>query len=141
MYYTHVDGGVLCNIACTTNIMVYLHVSGLFVCTMYNSHGLEWCTIYNSHGVYLRVLWTICMYKFSSCHTVVFHGFLFHLPISVKIASFLTKFVRKSSRRFLVKASRFIGETGRISVFSVFTVHPSSPVHFDRIFLNFTDFF
>jgi hypothetical protein len=30
--------------------------------------------MYDSHGVYLCVLWTICMYKFSTTH-VVFHGF------------------------------------------------------------------
>jgi hypothetical protein len=31
--------------------------------------------MYDSHGVYLRVLWTICMYKFSRCHVIVFHSF------------------------------------------------------------------
>jgi hypothetical protein len=31
--------------------------------------------MYDSHGVYLHVLWTICMYKFSRCHIVVFHDF------------------------------------------------------------------
>jgi hypothetical protein len=61
--------------------VVYLHVSwiicmyhGLFVCTIYDSLGLELCTIYESHSVYLHVLWTICIYKFSKCHAVVFHG-------------------------------------------------------------------
>jgi hypothetical protein len=38
------------------------------------------------------------------------------------------------------KTGRFISETGRISVFSVFTVPPSSSVRFDRIFLIFVDF-
>jgi hypothetical protein len=52
----------------------------LFVCTMYDSYGLELCTMYDSHDVYLRVLWTICMYKFSRCHIVIFHVFSFHLP-------------------------------------------------------------
>jgi hypothetical protein len=46
----------------------------LFTCTMYDFYGLELCTMYDSHDIYLRVLWTICMYKFSRCH-VVFHGF------------------------------------------------------------------
>jgi hypothetical protein len=46
-----------------------------FICTMYDSYGLELCIMYDSHGVYLRVLWTICMYKFSRCHVVVFHSF------------------------------------------------------------------
>jgi hypothetical protein len=46
---------------------------------MYDSHDVELCTMYDSHSVYLRVLWTICMYKFSICHDVVFHGFFFSL--------------------------------------------------------------
>jgi hypothetical protein len=54
---------------------------GLFACTMYDFHVLELCTMYESHGIYLRVLWTICMYKFSKCHAVVFMVFSFHLPI------------------------------------------------------------
>jgi hypothetical protein len=37
--------------------------------------------MYDSHDIYLRVLWTICMYKFSRCHVIVFTVFLFHLPI------------------------------------------------------------
>jgi hypothetical protein len=41
---------------------------------MYDSHGLELYTMYDSHGVYLRVLWSIYIYKFSRCH-VVFYGF------------------------------------------------------------------
>jgi hypothetical protein len=48
---------------------------GLFACIMYASNCLELCTMYDSHGVYLRVLWTICMYKFSTTHVVIFHGF------------------------------------------------------------------
>jgi hypothetical protein len=39
------------------------------------SYGLELCTMYDSHDVYLCVLWTICMYKFSRCHAVVFTVF------------------------------------------------------------------
>jgi hypothetical protein len=31
--------------------------------------------MYDSHGVYLRVLLTIYMYKFSRYHIVVFHDF------------------------------------------------------------------
>jgi hypothetical protein len=34
-----------------------------------------------------------------------------------------------------------LGKTGRISVFPVFTVPPSSPVCFSRIFPIFTDFY
>jgi hypothetical protein len=48
---------------------------GLFACIMYASNCLELCTMYDSHGVYLRVLWTICMYKFSTTHVIVFHDF------------------------------------------------------------------
>jgi hypothetical protein len=48
---------------------------GLFACIMYASNCLKLCTMYDSHGVYLCVLWTICMYKFSTTHVVVFHGF------------------------------------------------------------------
>jgi hypothetical protein len=55
---------------------IYMYY-GLFVCTMYDSYGHELCIIYDSHDVYLRASWTICMYKFSRCHTVVFYGFFF----------------------------------------------------------------
>jgi hypothetical protein len=48
---------------------------------MYDFYGLELCIMYDSLVVYLRVLWIICMYKFSRCHIVGFHGSLFHLPI------------------------------------------------------------
>jgi hypothetical protein len=44
---------------------------------MYDSHGVDLCIMYDSHGVYLSVLRTICMYKFSRCHTVIFHVFSF----------------------------------------------------------------
>jgi hypothetical protein len=44
-------------------------------------------------------------------------------------------------RRFSGKIGRFIGETGHILVFPVFTVPPSSPVRFGQIIPNFTDFF
>jgi hypothetical protein len=37
------------------------------------SYKVELCTMYDSHGVYLRVLWTIYMYKFR-CR-VGFHDF------------------------------------------------------------------
>jgi hypothetical protein len=33
-YYAHVDGGVLCNAACTTNVVVYLYVSCI-ICMYY----------------------------------------------------------------------------------------------------------
>jgi hypothetical protein len=82
------------------------------------------------------------MYKFSRCHAVIFHDFFIQFTdFWQKSPIFLAKFVRKSPCPFLEKTGRFIGETGRISVFLVFIVHPSSTVHFGRIFLNFTDFF
>jgi hypothetical protein len=58
---------------------------------MYDSYGLELCNMYDSHGIYLRVLWAICMYKFSRCYVVVFHGFSFYLPIFSKISSVSSK--------------------------------------------------
>jgi hypothetical protein len=44
---------------------------------MYDSHSVDLCIMCDSHGVYLCVVWTICKYKFSRCHAVVFHGFFF----------------------------------------------------------------
>jgi hypothetical protein len=63
-----------------------------------------------------------------------------------KIVWFLTKFDWKSSRRFLGKDHRFIGEVDwlivKIDQISVNFYYSSVvPVRFDRIFLNFTDFF
>jgi hypothetical protein len=40
------------------------------------THDVDLGTMCDSHCVYLRVLWTICMYKFSRCYTI-FHGFFF----------------------------------------------------------------
>jgi hypothetical protein len=103
---------------------------------VYASNCLKLCTMYDSHGVYLRVLWTICMYKFSITHVVVFHDFFHSIyRISAKIGRFLTKTVRNSPRRFIGKTGRFITETDRISVFSVFTVPLLSLVRFGRFFL------
>jgi hypothetical protein len=53
---------------------------GLFACTIYDSHGVDLYTIYDSHSVYLCVLCTICMYKFSRCHAVIFYVFSFPMP-------------------------------------------------------------
>jgi hypothetical protein len=100
---------------------------------MYDSYGLELCTMYDSHDVYLRVLWTICMYKFSRCHIVIFHVFSFHLPNFDK-----NQPVSDKDRPGLT--TPVFRKTSRISVFPVFTVPPSSLVHFGRIFLIFTDF-
>jgi hypothetical protein len=71
----------------------------LFICTMYDFYGLKLCTMYDSHSVYLRVLWTICMYKFNRSHVVVFHIFRSIYQFSTKIGRFLAKFVQKSSRK------------------------------------------
>jgi hypothetical protein len=40
------------------------------------THDVDLGTMCDSHCVYLCVLWTICMYKFSRCYTI-FHGFFF----------------------------------------------------------------
>jgi hypothetical protein len=88
------------------------------------------------------------MYKFSRCHIVVFHVFSVHLLnfdknqlVSGKNRSELATPVFEKTVRFIGQTDRFIDEIGCISVFSVFTVPPSSPVRFNRIFLIFTDFY
>jgi hypothetical protein len=108
---------------------------------MYDSYIIELCTMYDFHGIYLRVLWTIYMYKISRCHVVIFYGFF------VPFTEFQQKSVGSDKNRAELitsvfrKTGRFIGEIGRISVFPIFTVPPSSPVRFDRIFSIFTDFY
>jgi hypothetical protein len=115
---------------------------------MYDSHGLELCIMYDSHGFYLRVLWTICIYKFSRCHAAVFHSFSFHLPIfgknrpvSGKIRPKIATAIFRKNYRFIGEVGRLIVKTGRILVFQISTVPPSSQVCFSRIFPNFTNFF
>jgi hypothetical protein len=61
-------------------LFIYMY-HGLFAYTMYDSHGFELCTMYDSHVIYLRVLCTIYMYKFSRCHAVIFHGFFVQFTI------------------------------------------------------------
>jgi hypothetical protein len=100
----------------------------LFVFIVYDFYGLELCTMYDSYVVYLCVLWIICMYKFIRCYVVVFYDFSFHLPIFDKNWPFSAQTARKSPCRFSEKPVRFIGVSG-------FTVSPSSPVRFNRIFL------
>jgi hypothetical protein len=94
--------------------------------------------MYDSHGVYSRVLCTICMYKFNRCHTVIFYGFLFQLPIfgknhpiSNKIRPEITTPIFGKNRRFIGEIGRLITKTDQISVFQISTVPPSFPVHFD----------
>jgi hypothetical protein len=53
-----------------TCIIDYLHV----LCM---THGVDLYTMYDLHGVYLHVLWTICMSKFSRYYAVIFHDFSF----------------------------------------------------------------
>jgi hypothetical protein len=55
---------------------------------MYDFHGVELYTIYDSHDVYLHVLQTIYMYKFSRCHAIIFHGFF------LSVDRFSAKFIR-----------------------------------------------
>jgi hypothetical protein len=112
--------------------------NGFFTCIIDYLHVLCIILMVLSGVLYMTLMVFIYVYYglFACTNLVVVMSLFFMVfcciyRFSVKIAPFLTKFVRKSSRRFLVKTGRFIGETGRISVFSVFTVHPSSPVHFD----------
>jgi hypothetical protein len=61
---------------------------------MYDYHDVDLCIMYDSHNVYLRVLWTICIYKFSRYHVVVFHEFfLFNDRFPRKFGRFPLKFV------------------------------------------------
>jgi hypothetical protein len=76
-----------------------------------------------------------------------FHGFSFHLPIFSKNRSVSSKnrpeiatLIFKKNGRFISQTNQFIGETGRILVFPVFSIHPSSPVHFSQISPIFTEF-
>jgi hypothetical protein len=63
----------------------------LFACIIYASNCLELCTMYDSHGIYLRVLWTICMYKFSITHVVVFDSFFAFTEFRQKSTGFRQK--------------------------------------------------
>jgi hypothetical protein len=113
----------------------------LFTCLMYDFYGLELCTIYDSHVIYLRVLWTICIYKFSRCHAVVFHDFF------VLFTNFWQKMIgfwHKPPGNYHVsfwKTDSFISQTSRFIDVPGFTVTPSPPVHFNQIFLIFTEFY
>jgi hypothetical protein len=107
---------------------------GLFACTMYDSHGLELCTMYDSHDVDLRVLWTICIYKFSRYHIVVFHGFFFlFTDFWQNLLGFWQNSPRNRPNEFQ-ENHQFIGEVGQlivkigwISVFWISTIPQSSP--------------
>jgi hypothetical protein len=114
---------------------------GLFVCIINDYYGLELCTMYDSHGVYLRILWTIYMYKFSRCHVIIFTVFSFHLPIFSKNHPVSDKIRPEIVTSIFEKTGRFIGETSRISVFPVFTAPPPSSICFGRIFHVFAEFF
>jgi hypothetical protein len=75
----------------------------LFAYTVYNFYDIELCIMYDSHDAYLCVLLTICIYKFSICHVVVFTVFSFHLPIFDKNRPVFDTQTVKSSRRFFKK--------------------------------------
>jgi hypothetical protein len=80
--HTFFEPKLLCSGPRRSIIQYSMHnqCSGLFICIMYASHGVDLCTMYDSHGVYLCILLTICMYKFSRCHAIVFHGFSIPMP-------------------------------------------------------------
>jgi hypothetical protein len=95
---------------------------------MYASHGVDLCTMYDSHGVYLCILLTICMYKFSRCHAIVFHGFSIPMPDFLDNSAGLTLFARKSPGRFSVKVSKLLVNAADNSV-------NSTEFRFLRVFL------
>jgi hypothetical protein len=54
--------------------------SGLFTCMNYLHVLCMILMVLNyilcmTHGVYLRILWSIYIYKFNRCHAVIFYGF------------------------------------------------------------------
>jgi hypothetical protein len=111
MYYAHVDIGVLYNAACTTNVVVYLHVS--WIIYMYCVWFLwSWVVYYVWLGVYLRILWIICMYKFSWYHIIVFTVFSFYLLIFDKNRSISGKNHLEVATSVFWKRGRFIGQIG-----------------------------
>jgi hypothetical protein len=68
--------------------------------------------MYDSYGVYLRVLWTICMYKFSRCHVGVFTVFSFHLQNFGKNRPVSGKNRPELATPVFGKIGQFIGQTG-----------------------------
>jgi hypothetical protein len=74
--------------------------------------------------------------------------FSFHLPIfdknrliSGKIRPEIATPIFEKNHRFIGEIGRLIVKTDRISVFQISTIPQSSTVCFDRIFMNFADFF
>jgi hypothetical protein len=87
---------------------------------MYDSYGLELCIMYDSYGAYLCILWTICMYKFSRCHVVVFSQFFSSIyRFLTKISRFLTKNAQISPHRFSEKSADLSAKPADLSVFPV----------------------
>jgi hypothetical protein len=78
------------------------------------------CVLYMTLMVFIYVY-----YRLFACTNLVDVMSLFFIffcsiyRFSTKIVWFLTKFPRKSPRRFLGKTVQFIGETSRISVFRI----------------------
>jgi hypothetical protein len=60
---------------------------------------------------------------------------------STKIGRFLTKITQKWPHRLSEKLANLSAKLADLSVFPIFTVSPSSPVHFGRFFLIFADFY
>jgi hypothetical protein len=76
----------------------------LFTCTIYDSHGLELYTMYDSHGVYLRVLWSIYIYKFSRCHVVFYDFFVPFTDFRQKSSGFCQTSPENHHANFLKKS-------------------------------------
>jgi hypothetical protein len=72
--------------------------------------------------------------------SLFFTVFSFHLPNFGKNWPVFSKNRSELATPVFRKNRPHFGETSRISVFPVFTVPPSSPVRFSRIFPIFTDF-
>jgi hypothetical protein len=90
--------------------------------------------MYDSHVIYLRVLWTIYMYKFSICHIVGFHDFFVPFTDFDKNCSVFDK-IRLKNHRFIGEIRRLIIKT-RLNSFLLLI----RTLRCGSFCLNFTDF-
>jgi hypothetical protein len=79
----------------------------LFICTIYDSRGVDLYIMCDSNGVYLHVLRTICMYKFSRYHVIIFHTFFFPMTDLLKN---LTGFCQNSTGNHQTDLSVKVGD-------------------------------
>jgi hypothetical protein len=90
---------------------------------------------------YLHVLCMIIMILSYVLYMIYIYYRLFACTNLVDVISLFSQFFRYIYRFRQNSSEIFEKKTGQFSVFQVFTVPPSSPMHFDRIFLNFIIFF